>query len=286
MLTALAVAAAHRGVFKEIEAEVVKADYFSVWSPVAVFHKYGANFAVCLLDGGSVDLEMTKAYMEAAISSGTMDKADRAEKIEQMNRIVEEYLMETGRTIYDEISEADHAAISERLDRARITKDHSVCTVIADKSAGGYLKNPIPRKILLAINAAYLFSIALIFIEDLRMDKKLRRRWSRCWMELKQKLKPKPKDTRFKEFVEICRTGEGKETLRRLMEDSDFNPNQREADSGNTGLHFACLNQNVHIVQALLDHRRAKHMNINVENSARETPLMLAAATGNRVAIQ
>ena len=82
---------------------------------------------------------------------------------------------------------------------------------------------------------------------------------------LHQNLKPK-QDTRYKEFEKICTTREGKGHLKRLLKDKDFNINHQQWDTGNTGLHLACLNQNMKVVQSLLDSRNLKRVNIKVDN--------------------
>lgn len=154
--------------------------------------------------------------------------------------------------------------------------------------------NPIPKTALAMINVAYILCIAVLFVEDVKRNskglkiilsnmhlilrpKQLQRKLSNTWLCQKPKQK-----TKFDEFASICISGEVKGQLKKLLEDNDFNVNQRQVDSGNTGLHLACLHQNMNVIQALMENKRAKKININIENSEGKTPLMLAASTGNK----
>ena len=142
------------------------------------------------------------------------------------------------------------------------------------------IENPIPLPALVFINATYILSIYVILITDILNN---------CYFRnivdyLKSKFKPMPvpKDNRFEEFAAACSAGKGKGVIRSLLDDKSFNLNQRDLDSGNTGLHMACQTQNFNIVQALMDNRQARRINLNIENNDGKTPLMIAAGTGNR----
>ena len=158
-------------------------------------------------------------------------------------------------------------------------------------------QNPVEAKPILAMtlvitNVVYLICMAIMVIEEVRKDETLKRKLHFCLPKQLQNISKALKilkfgrgtglDSRFEEFAQICITGEGKAKLKKLLADKDFNINQRQVDTGNTGLHLACLNQNMSVVQALLDNRNAKRVNINVKNSAHKPPLILSAATGNK----
>ena len=143
--------------------------------------------------------------------------------------------------------------------------------------------NPVPQFILVVVNIVYLLAILIILAKDLRSTKA---QWEHYYLKfalflLKFLPKQSPKDTRFEDFIEICATGERKSFLKQLLEDHNFNLNQRQLDTGNTGLHLATFNQRMNIIQALLDSKRSKSININMENIDRKTPLMIAAGLGN-----
>ena len=142
------------------------------------------------------------------------------------------------------------------------------------------IDNPISRPALIVINAAYVLSILVIFAADV---------WSNLYFKkmvayLMFKFKPTKvtKDNRFENFVAACNDGKGKDVIRSLLDDRSFNLNQRDLKSGNTGLHMACLGKNYSIVQALLDNRQARRINLNIQNNDGKTPLVIAAGTGNR----
>ena len=145
------------------------------------------------------------------------------------------------------------------------------------------VNNPISHPTIIAINAAYILSIFVIFAADVWCNLHFQKIVSLVTY-LIFKLKPiqATKDNRFENFATTCRAGQGKYVLRTLLEDKSFNLNQRDLSSGNTGLHMACISQNLNIVQALLDNRQARRINLSIENNNGKTPLMIAAGTGNR----
>ena len=147
-------------------------------------------------------------------------------------------------------------------------------------SSSSSVENPISNPILIVINVAYILCILVILATDVLGNWYLKT----IVTHLILKLKPihLTEDNRFESFASACSAGKAKDVLRTLLDDRSFNLNQRDFASGNTGLHMACLSQNFNIVQALLDNRQARRINLNIENNEGKTPLMIAASTGNR----
>lgn len=83
----------------------------------------------------------------------------------------------------------------------------------------------------------------------------------------------------------MCSSGTNKALLRLFLQDQDFNPNQRNLESANTGLHMACHNGRFSLVQSILDVKR-KVVNLNIENGKGLKPLMVVAARGDKGILQ
>ena len=87
-------------------------------------------------------------------------------------------------------------------------------------------------------------------------------------------------------FLISCESGD-KTTMRSLLSEHGdlLNVNLVRNAKGDTGLHLACRTGQLVIAESLLDVK--KHMvNVNIENSIGETPLMIAAGAGHRAIVK
>jgi hypothetical protein len=93
----------------------------------------------------------------------------------------------------------------------------------------------------------------------------------------------KQKDTlQIKDYFSTCSSGTNMSLLRHFLHNQDFNPNQINLASGDSGLHIACHHGQARVVQAMLDVKK-KTINLNIENGNGFTPLMVVAANGSKI---
>ena len=140
--------------------------------------------------------------------------------------------------------------------------------------------HPLSAEAIYWINVVYLSAVAVMFACDIKQNSapaKLAQDAARKW---RKKLWPRT-DTRFREFMDVCTSGEDKALLRALLNDATFNPNQVQKVTGDTGLHASCRNKQFSVVQSILDVKR-NAVNVNIENCQGFTPLALASARGDR----
>ena len=139
--------------------------------------------------------------------------------------------------------------------------------------------HPLPLDVVFYINAVYLSAIAVIFVYDIREGSVPAHFAQDVWH--KWELSRPRVDTRFRDFMGVCASGEDKALLRALLNDATFNPNQVQKVTGDTGLHASCRNKQFSVVQSILD-VRGKAVNVNIENCKGWTPLALASARGDK----
>jgi hypothetical protein len=134
--------------------------------------------------------------------------------------------------------------------------------------------------VLLIINFLYIGCImAIVIIDHVNDDRK---NFLKCREQQLQVERPKVEEAPvFKDFMTACSSGENKTLLRSFLHDPNFNPNQRHPVSGDTGLHVACRHGQLSVVQAILDVKK-KAINLNIEDGAGHTPLMIVAAKGDK----
>ena len=87
-------------------------------------------------------------------------------------------------------------------------------------------------------------------------------------------------------FLEACDTGD-KVAMRSLLTEygDSLNVNLVRKRNGDTGLHLACRGGHATIAESLLDVRK-KVVNVNIENSRGETPLMIASSVGHTAIVK
>ena len=108
--------------------------------------------------------------------------------------------------------------------------------------------------------------------------------WYKKRKEHLTKMRQRQSSERF--FLEACETGDKVAMRSLLTEHGDFlNVNIARNQNGDTGLHLACRGGYETIAESLLDVKK-KVVNVNIENSSGETPLMIAAGMGHTIIVR
>jgi ankyrin repeat protein len=143
----------------------------------------------------------------------------------------------------------------------------------------------LPTKVLFALNILYIGCIVVTVLYNIGRNTRHSLKW-KTWSKLLQEHKMQRENTlriaksRI-DFLLACSSGENMALLRSFLHNPDFDPNQINSESGVTGLHMACHNGHLSVVQAILDVKR-KVINLNIENVEGQTPLMVVAAQGSK----
>jgi ankyrin repeat protein len=143
----------------------------------------------------------------------------------------------------------------------------------------------LPSKVFMTMNIVYVGCIIATVLYYIVKDKRDTLKW-KTWSKLLRQHQLQRENTLKLEnarieFLSSCSSGENMAMLRSFLHNPDFDPNQIDSESGVTGLHMACHNGHLSVVQAILDVKR-KVINLNIENVEGQTPLMVVAAQGSK----